>query len=560
MDFNSVTLAAPRIRLRPMQQQRLAQLQRIADNLPDPELIRAEIAKRALHEYIRQAWHVLEPETPFLDNWHIGAICEHLQAQTLGQIQKLLINVPFKMMKSLTVCVFWPSWEWLRAAHVKWLFTSYADALSLRDSVKCRTLIESPWYQRRWGYLYQLTTDQNTKSRYENDKRGVRMATSFEGLGTGEGGNRVVVDDAHNMKQIMSDTIRTETIRVWKESLSSRRNDPRTDTFTGVMQRGHEKDWSGYILTEETGWEHLCLPMEYEPKRMVFVRQPDGSRIVKQLDVSQLKTSIGFADPRRQEGELLHPTRFPPAVVTQMKTSLGTYGASGQLQQRPTPATGGMFPRERWCRYRRRELPSAFDAVIQSWDMAFKKTDDSSKVAGQVWARKGANKYLLARVCKRMDFPESLRAVVWLSQQHPEAALKLVEDKANGPAVIAMLRNKVVGLKAWPPAGTQMESKEARAQAASVHQESQNLYLPVSEEAPWVDEFIELAARVPKTDEWDDVDAMSQAMEYFGPALPLELLLGAEAFGGEASKIAVDTLERTGVGHMAESTDAPWNL
>src|SRR6516164_8328554 len=148
-----------------------------------------ELASRGLREFVRQAWPVVEPSTPFVPGWHIDAIIEHLEAVSRGQIRNLLINVPPRHMKSLLVSVFWPAWEWIRHPERRWLFSSYGAQLSIRDSVKCRRLIESPWYQRFWGNRFRLTTDQNTKTRFDNDRSGYRIATSVGGAATGEGGD-----------------------------------------------------------------------------------------------------------------------------------------------------------------------------------------------------------------------------------------------------------------------------------------------------------------------------------------------------------------------------------
>ena len=128
--------------------------------------IDAELAGRSLGEFVRQAWAVVEPSTPFVSGWHIDAIVEHLEAVTRGQIRNLLINVPPRHMKSLLVSVFWPAWEWIRLPERRWLFSSYGAQLSIRDSVKCRRLIESPWYVQRWRDRFALTSDQNTKGRF----------------------------------------------------------------------------------------------------------------------------------------------------------------------------------------------------------------------------------------------------------------------------------------------------------------------------------------------------------------------------------------------------------
>jgi hypothetical protein len=164
-----------------------------------------ELAARGLREFVRQAWPVVEPATEFVSGWHLDAICEHLEAVTRGQIHRLLISVPPRHMKSLAVSVFWPCWEWITHPERRWLFCSYAAGLAIRDSVKCRRMVESPWYRRRWGDRFALTSDQNEKSRFENDKAGNRIAIGVGGAATGEGGDRLVVDDPHNVREAPSE-------------------------------------------------------------------------------------------------------------------------------------------------------------------------------------------------------------------------------------------------------------------------------------------------------------------------------------------------------------------
>src|SRR5687767_1970034 len=260
-----------------------------------------ELASRQLREFVRQAWHVVEPATPFVPGWHIDAIIEHLEAVTCGQIRNLLINVPPRHMKSLLVSVFWPAWEWIQWPERRWLYSSYAAQLSIRDSVKNRRLIESPWYQARWGDRFTLTGDQNTKGRFDNDRSGYRLSTSVGGAATGEGGDRIVCDDPHNVQEAESDSIRKSTTGWFDVVMSTRVNDPKTAAKVVVMQRCHQQDLSGHLL-EQGGWEHLCLPAEYEESRPA--------------------TSIGFTDPRKEQGELLWPDRFGVEELKSLKRSL----------------------------------------------------------------------------------------------------------------------------------------------------------------------------------------------------------------------------------------------
>jgi len=467
-----------------------------------------ELATRSFREFVRLAWPVVEPSTPFVPGWHIDAIIEHLEAVTGGQIRNLLINVPPRHMKSLLVSVFWPAWEWIRWPERRWLYSSYGAQLSIRDSIKCRRLIESPWYQERWGDRFALTSDQNTKGRFDNDRSGYRLATSVGGAVTGEGGDRIVCDDPNNVNEAESDSVRKATNDWFDVVMSTRVNDPKTAAKVVVMQRCHQQDLSGHLL-EQGGWDHLCLPAEYE-----------GSRRV---------TSIGWSDPRKDHGELLWPERFGITELNSLKRTLGSYAAAGQLQQRPSPAEGGMLKRH-WFRYwqpKGANLPPVpvrmadgtiesypahqvkwFDDVIQSWGCAFKDVATADYVVGQVWGRVGVSYVLIDQIRARMDCPATVKAVRQLSEKYPQALAKLIEDKANGSAVIQMLTHEIPGLIPVNPQGGKM----ARAAAVSPLIEAGNVYLLHPQYAPWVDDFIEECAAFPNGAHDDQVDAMTQAL------------------------------------------------
>jgi hypothetical protein len=164
------------------------------------ERLKAEKARRRLIDFITQAWPIVESDE-FVPGWHIDAIAEHLEAVSRGQIAKLLITVPPWHGKSLIASVLWPCWEWIDRPQLRWLFASYAESLAIRDSVKARRLIQSAWFQRNWGGQFQLSGDQNEKRRFENDRGGYRIALGVAGSATGEGGDRLVIDDAHNVKE-----------------------------------------------------------------------------------------------------------------------------------------------------------------------------------------------------------------------------------------------------------------------------------------------------------------------------------------------------------------------
>lgn len=843
-------------------------------------------AEVSLREFAEQAWQVVEPSTPFIPGWNLDAVCEHLQAVSAGQIRNLVINVPPRTAKSLFVSVFWPCWEWIHHPEIRWLFSSYTSKLSLRDSMKCRRVIESAWYQQNWGDKFQLIGDQNTKENYENDKTGQRIATSVSGIGVGAGGDRIVClagdalittdcgllriediidyklsprilsfdhatgeaqwqpielheasegrsavrvtfsnsetlectedhpvfsagfgykkavelkngdralkaaqkttaaesqlpslrqevlslpsargevneghyslqqqvlrgvaeraeqqsvqngqrradlrdlqkevlsetvryqktdrallfdampwqgqdgsrsseirkssnravlelrqpseteaqlpnreaellragmrehqssgtyqrqeqsslhsrnggraiscgvqedsstdsrtrqsylsdvrnqgerlrprtgcsshrlyqdeqytgesnqslsilpregsrpasatfevaevsvvscesiatparvfnirvaknhnyfangilvhncDDANNVEEVESDLMRQGVLDWWDHTMSTRGNDPKTVARVNVQQRLHEEDLSGHVL-EQGGYTHLCLPMRFERDRRCV-------------------TTFGgktWSDPRTYEGELLWPERFGEKEIQELEKRLGSYMAAGQLQQRPSPAGGGMLKAHWWKYWQPRdgkmdpvqvkmpdgsikmiaavEIPEKFDTVIQSWDLALKDEKTSDYVVGQVIGAKGANRFIVDQVRERMDLPKTLLAIRQLSARHPNAHAKLIEDKANGPAVIQSLQSKIGGMIAVNPQG----GKISRAAAASPMLEAGNWFLPHPQLYNWVEPLLQEFSAFPKGRHDDSVDSWSQAANRLMYNAPVE--------------------------------------
>jgi predicted phage terminase large subunit-like protein len=326
----------------------------MTDNLKDilanvsKEEIQREKAERSFYEFVKQAFGVLEPGVTFESNWHIQAICEHLEAVNRGEISRLLINVPPRTMKSMLVNVMWPMWSWIHKPHLKAISISYSHELSVGLSVNARQLVLSEWFQNNWGDRVQLNEDQNAKHLFATTKGGFRYCTSTRGTLTGKGGDIIVCDDPHDPSGAESDLERQRAIRWWKEVASTRLNDLRTGAIVVVMQRLHSEDLAGHLL-ENGRYEHLNLPMRFEPDR-------------------RAATSIGWQDPRTTEGELLWPTRFPEEAVTELENTMGSYAVAGQLQQRPVPREGGLFKTDglRYLDY----LPADPEAIVRAYDKA----------------------------------------------------------------------------------------------------------------------------------------------------------------------------------------------
>ena len=446
-------------------------------------------AEQSLRSYIEQAWPILEPHVPFLPNWHIDYLVEHLEAVTAGDLTRLLINIPPRYMKSLLVSVLWPTWEWIRAPHRRWIFASYAEALSSKHSVDRRTIIQSSWYQHRWGDRVQLASDQNVKHEFMNTRRGHMIATSIGGSITGKGGNRIVVDDPHNPMQAESDAQRDAALAYYSRTLSTRLDNKNDDAIVVVMQRLHERDLSALCLDQ--GFTHICLPAEAEvPSRFVF---PRSHRVCN-----------------RVPGDVLWPEREGAAVLAHQKVLLGAAAYAGQYQQRPAPAGGLVFHPD-WFRFYD-ELPPV-TSWLQSWDMTYKDTPSSDYVVGLQAAYTGADVYLIDRVKGQWAFSETCRHVLELKRRYPQTSTILIEDAANGPAIANALSRQVSGIMPVTPQG----GKYARAQAAQPVVEAGNVWLPnprphgrLIPGREWVDDFMHQCCVFPTGAHDDDVDAFTQ--------------------------------------------------
>lgn len=501
----------------------------------DPDEILRELdridAAESLRHFIELSWDVLEPGREFQSGWHLDAICEHLEAVHEGQIKRLLINVPPGAMKSLSSNVFFPAWEWGPKGRpdLRYISTSYSSELSVRDNRRARILIQSNWYQDRWGDEFCFVSDQNAKIKFETDHRGFKIATSVSGVGTGERADRVIIDDPHNVKEGESEAKRNEVLLWFTEVMPTRLNDPENSAIIVIMQRVHEADVSGLILERELGYEHLCLPMEYDPSRHCV-------------------TSIGFEDPRTVENELLWPDRMTRAVVERDKKVMGPYATAGQFQQRPSPRGGGLFKRKWWrffetsakgfrlqrpigCYEGEAEPLPSLDWVVISIDAAFKAKVTGSRVGILVVGGSGPFRYVLENHTRHMTFRETCDTIATfdpntgringgLLNKFPHCSRVLIEDKANGSAIVDTMRQRISGIIPVTPEG----GKESRGQAIQPAVESGHVFLP--EGAPWLEDFITELGNFPAGAHDDQVDALSQALIYMTASVDVARAMG----------------------------------
>jgi predicted phage terminase large subunit-like protein len=360
----------------------------------------------SLIEFVKAAWPSID-SAPYQGSWAIDALAEHLQAVTEGQIRRLLVNFPPRAGKTSVASICFPAWTWARqeisflsGPQVRFLCGSYNHDLALANSNMTRRLILSPWYQSLWGKKFTLRSDQNTKTKFDNTAEGTRLSTSVGGSLLGIGGDIVVIDDPHNVSTggIESEAERRTALEWWREISTTRLNDPKRSPIVVIMQRLHEDDVAGHILSSEwsSDWTHLNLPMAYDWQRhcVTVLGWQDPRGLDDDGEPLVVRTSDGARVPRdahaanvleeERQGALMWPERFGPAEVEKMRAELGPYLASGRLDQMPAPKGGGIFKRSWWQLWEEKLFPP-MSYVVASLDSAFTKKESNDPSALTVW-------------------------------------------------------------------------------------------------------------------------------------------------------------------------------
>jgi predicted phage terminase large subunit-like protein len=507
----------------------------------------AKFYEQNLYEFLKESWKYIDP-APFTPGKPIQAVCEHLQAVKDGYIKRLIINIPPRCAKSSTTSVAFPAWVWSQGirtptsgAGVGFLHASYAQQLALRDSVKCRRLIESPFYKNFWGNSFTLRSDQNTKTRFDNSEGGSRLSTSVGSALTGEGGDIIVVDDPNAAQEAFSEATIESTIEWWDSALSTRLNNPKTGAFVIIQQRLSEQDLTGYILEKDVGdWTHLMLPMKYEADRSYY-------------------TNIGWKDWRKEEGQLLWPERFGDREVRMLEQQLGPWASAGQLQQRPEPKGGGVVKREWWQLWERNENPK-FSYVIASLDTAYTTKTENDMSAMTVWgifkdsdgeatATRVATKdgEVMSKIERtyREAHPKAMMIYAWQERlelhelvvkvletmKFCQAEKILIENKAAGHSVAQEIR-RLYGYEDFMVQLIDPKGQDKLARLYSVqHLFAEGLiYTPDRE---WSDKVITQTATFPKAKHDDLVDTVSMALRHLRE---LGLLVRSEEWTTELNR------------------------
>ena len=487
-------------------------------------------AEDSLHAFVRLAWPQVE-STPFVDNWHVKLYCDELEAVLDGRTENLLWNSPPGTGKSVIEAVFFPAYAWgpARKPTTRFLFIAYGQELSTRDSVACRKLIQSAWYQRRWGVRVvdgkgrkgddwpgqegvQLTDDQNQKIRFDNTAGGWRIATSVGGRGTGEHPDIIIGGDLHKADEDSAAELQ-RAISFWDSTVGTR-GVIRGSRRVVSGQRIGAEDISGH-LKRQGGYVHICIPMEFLPGLM----EP---------------TPIGGMDPRTEPGELLWPAAIPPKRVEQMKARLVLpRRIAAQMQQSPTVDAGAVFRRELFRYYdivpTETPVPTGYPQVrlvlkredgrsdsyspadcywLQTIDTALKTKSHNDYTAIGTYLFTPDNDLLVWDMFrKRLEVPDQFGAIVAQRGRFPHLGEQAIEGAASGHGLLQQGRREgisFVEIKTGP-------DKIDNAQVVANDYANFKVFHP-SNNPPWLHEFeAELLQFSPGCAHDDQVDTLSNA-------------------------------------------------
>lgn len=495
--------------------------------------IQRDLSSRSFADFLRMAWPHIDPED-YVHNWHMDCVGEHLEAIARGEIRRLLFNVPPGTSKSSAVSVFFPAWLWGPAGLPQFRFigAAHEQTLATRDNLRTRRLISSEWYQERWPTT--IMGDQNEKTYFENDKFGFRQSAAVKSM-TGKRGHIVAWDDPISVEHANSETQRNTANRVFAETLQDRLVDKKKSAIVIMMQRVHVNDVSGKILAEDLGYEHVMLPMEFEPERRCYTAlkprhmasEPvtgryhgptqrwaidgDDSAPKDLLEAveGQERRTVYNQDKRTKDGEPLFEGRFPRSVIEADKKAMGSYAFAGQHQQRPVPRGGGMFNRT-W--FNPVNAAPAGTEWMRGWDLAATKKrtgNNPAFTAGVLIGRKPDGGFVVGHACRIQGTPGEAETLILhtAALDGKDVLGSLPQDPGQaGKSQAQYLIKQLAGYAytATPESG----EKEVRALPFAAQAEAGNVDIVVG---PWNKAYLDELEQFPFGTFADQTDASSRA-------------------------------------------------
>ena len=452
-----------------------------------------KLCEMSFYEFFKAAWIVVEPAVPLSTNWHHKYICDLLQEEcerVIAQKPKtkdVIINVPFRSTKSLIVTVMFPVWAWIKSPKLRFITSSYSATLSIELATKSRDIIFSDWFKRRWGDVFHIKKDQNLKERYENNFVGMRRATSVGGTVTGQGGDFLIVDDPLSPQMASSATERENANEWYRTTFYSRLNQPDIGVRIIIMQRVHEEDLTGFLLSKETRlkYKHICIPAK------------SGEGNIKPTYLEE------FYD---KDTGLFWEDRFSQSTLDDYRSALGSYGYAGQLQQTPTPLDSGMIHKD-WFKIDRYRVDEAIvNFVIDPAYTADQKNDPSALLA---YTYKENRWQIVDCVNVYKEFPDLVKFIQqWVQKNgYTNRSRIYVEPKASGKSIVqTLVRETGLNVKEDKPP---TKDKVARVSDVSASLESGRVSILNGD---WNDEFLDQLAKFPAAKHDDMVDCLVMAV------------------------------------------------
>ncbi len=462
----------------------------------DPVRLLRALLRRDFAAFARKAWPWISGGEEIAWNWHLDAMAHQLDRVASADNLRLLVTLPPRNGKSKIITIIWVAWMLGRDPTANFVCVSYSNELSGKHARDCLSIMQSPWYRELFPKTI-ISTKRFAAIDFETTAGGGRLATSVTGTLTGRGGDIIILDDVIKPDEAASETTRKSVNNWYRSTLASRLNDKGSGAILCVMQRLHEDDLAGMLL-EAGGWHELRLPaIAIEEMRIPLTR----GRV-----------------HHRHAGEALHPARESIEVLEVLKRSIGSHLFAAQYQQDPVPITGNLIDPGWFGSFDATALTRRPGLVVQSWDTASKDNPYNDWSVCVTALVRGKDVFILDVLRRRMQIPQLRDAAITVAREQ-QADVMLIEDHASGTQLIQLLQaNRRRGVP--DPIARRVETdKQSRALLASAAIEAGNVYLPG--DAPWLPEFVNELAGFPNSRFDDQVDALSQLVNW---ALQRELI------------------------------------
>lgn len=481
-------------------------------SIPDHD--RELVARRGFAWFVRLAWPYCPPVSRLVWNWHLGEICRHYEAWARAETHGLLCAVPPGHSKSTIVSRMLVPWIWTWMPEYRMIQATYERAKAEEHNGAALAIMQSRWYRERWG---DVLGNSSRTGHFSSKAGGYMLATTPFSRGTGYHAHGVNVDDP-----IKADTARTAGNRRmsalldrvngwWDQTMSSRVADPaRGLSRSVVMQRLHENDLIGHCLRAGTAdWDYLYLPAKFEP-------------------VTRCVTRFG-GDHRTREGEVLDSNLRSVRYYDQQARAVGGWpspAAQSQLQQHPSPPGGAIFKAEWFKHFTLESAPAKHAHLILSVDCSFKGGPQSDFVALEVWGAFAGKYCLYDSRLVRAGFTDTVQEIAKVLAEWPQIQEVLIEDAANGPAVIETLRQIMPSLivVAEPAHG----GVAAKAAAAAQYYSRGDVFH--AHGATWLERKERQLVQYPSAVNDDDVAAGAQAILFLARTQPTGILEAVESW------------------------------